>query len=293
MAFKYYKSREPPPDLNKVINAENPDHLTHFKPVSPRLSEVTEECSHIKPNSSWTILESLLNPGFYVILNAFSPEDTHHWTRECLVKYSSSEYRRNIDGQLAVENWFPAAQEDPALVDKLRWSTLGYHHNWDTKKYSDDVKGEFPSDLASVCKYLASALGYTSYEAEAAIVNFYPPTSTLSGHTDHSEPNLNAPLFSLSFGASAVFLLGSPSLDTEPVPYLIKSGTVVVMTKEARLSYHAVPRIICDTKDVPGNKSAKETPQISATDSLKKCGNEFIKEYLTRHRINLNIRQVN
>ena len=44
-------------------------------------------------------------------------------------------------------------------------------------------------------------------------------------------------------------------------------------------------RIICDTKDVPGNKSAKET--------LKKCGNEFIEEYLTRHRINLNIRQVN
>ena len=26
-------------------------------------------------------------------------------------------------------------QESPWL-DKLRWATLGYHHNWDTKKYS-------------------------------------------------------------------------------------------------------------------------------------------------------------
>ena len=38
------------------------------------------------------------------------------------------------------------------------------------------------------------------YMAEAAIVNFYPMTGTLSGHTDHSEHNLAAPLLSISLG---------------------------------------------------------------------------------------------
>lgn len=35
------------------------------------------------------------------------------------------------------------------------------------------------------------------FMAESAIINFYHPSSTLSGHTDHSEYNLNAPLLSI------------------------------------------------------------------------------------------------
>ena len=38
------------------------------------------------------------------------------------------------------------------------------------------------------------------FRAEAAIVNYYPMDATLSGHTDHSEHNLDAPLLSISLG---------------------------------------------------------------------------------------------
>lgn len=48
-----------------------------------------------------------------------------------------------------------------------------------------------------MCEFFANVLGFTQFTSEAAIVNYYHMDSTLSGHTDHSEPNLNAPLFSL------------------------------------------------------------------------------------------------
>lgn len=63
--------------------------------------------------------------------------------------------------------------------------------------YSEESKDPFPKDLGEMCEFFANVLGFTQFTSEAAIVNYYHMDSTLSGHTDHSEPNLNAPLFSL------------------------------------------------------------------------------------------------
>ena len=77
-----------------------------------------------------------------------------------------------------------ASSGDPGVVDKLRWATLGYHHDWDTKVYSEDDRGEFPSDLAGLSAGIVQALGGDKlYRAEAAIVNYYPANSCLSGDT--------------------------------------------------------------------------------------------------------------
>lgn len=48
-------------------------------------------------------------------------------------------------------------------------------------------------------KTIAHSLGYSNYNCEAAIINYYHMDSTLSGHTDHSEQNLEAPLFSFRY----------------------------------------------------------------------------------------------
>lgn len=62
--------------------------------------------------------------------------------------------------------------------------------------YSEDSKNDFPADLQTLSRFVANVLGYQYFTAEAAIVNFYHMNSTLSGHTDHSEKNLDAPLLS-------------------------------------------------------------------------------------------------
>ena len=66
----------------------------------------------------------------------------------------------------------------------------------------------------------------------------------LPGHTGHSEHNLSAPLLSISFGLPAIFLIGGASLSSVPAALILRSGDVLVMEREARLAYHAVPRIL-------------------------------------------------
>ena len=67
------------------------------------------------------------------------------------------------------------------------------------QKYSSKKCTEFPQDLSTLTRFIANSLGYETYKAEAAIVNFYHLDSTLGGHTDHSEPNCEAPLFSIRY----------------------------------------------------------------------------------------------
>eukprot|EP00088_Acartia_fossae_P067790 TRINITY_DN8497_c0_g1_i4.p1 TRINITY_DN8497_c0_g1~~TRINITY_DN8497_c0_g1_i4.p1 ORF type:complete len:362 (-),score=59.68 TRINITY_DN8497_c0_g1_i4:37-1089(-) len=334
--FKYYKRKKPLPDLQNVIDPSVHHFKHHFDEIEVYSDKGNKEETELycQPRGKWKIFSSKLNPGFFLILNVFSPEDQYYWIRQCLTKYTSNRYRRNIDAHSNIEDWYShvLADNNKGDIDKLRWSTLGYHHNWDTKVYDESDKGEFPSDLAKLSSHIVQALGYQRYKAEAAIVNYYPENTTLSGHTDHSEHNLSAPLVSISFGQSGIFLLGGKSLDVSPSAYLLKSGYVAVMTKEARLCYHAVPKILVDPSLVPdmipekaeqydGSKLDQSFTETSTTvdhenfsakkmkletenrkdasdnSSARKEDNSetyrFISDYLKNHRINLNIRQVN
>ena len=116
-------------------------------------------------------------------------------------------------------------------------------------------------------------LGWKDYNAEAAIVNYYPTSSTLNPHTDHSERNLSAPLISISLGLSAVFLIGGSTLAEPPTPILLRSGDVLVMAGESRMAYHALPKVLPATWE--GNSDGQ------------------VGKYLSTHRININVRQVN
>ena len=167
------------------------------------------------------------------------------------LKIGNSLSQSNQSSLMLVSRFDVASSGEPGVVDKLRWATLGYHHDWDTKVYSEDDRGEFPADLASLSAGIVKALGGdTLYKAEAAIVNYYPANSCLSGetlvtsdqwlrsslpgHTDHSEINLGAPLVSISLGLPAIFLIGGPSLDTVPSPLLLRW---LVMAHEGQMSH--------------------------------------------------------
>lgn len=112
-------------------------------------------------------------------------------------------YSKNV-----IDDWWESLQQMNVAKDKnekhrlkngMRWTTLGYHHDWDTKIYAEEKRNKFPDDLANLNEYFAIVLGFQNYSSEAAIINFYPLGTTLAGHTDHSEKNLNAPLFSTRY----------------------------------------------------------------------------------------------
>ena len=109
----------------------------------------------------------------------------------------------------------------PGLIDKLRWVHLGYHFNYDAIDYKPDRRYEFPSDLAGLIQHIAKAIGYPDYSPEAGIVNYYPLGSSMGGHTDHYESDLSLPLISLSFGQSAIFLIGGATRLVKPTGKLL------------------------------------------------------------------------
>lgn len=83
---------------------------------------------------------------------------------------------------MSVSRFDVASSGEPGVVDKLRWATLGYHHDWNTKVYSEDNRGDFPLDLANLSAGIVRAIGGdTHYRAEAAIINYYTVNSSLSG----------------------------------------------------------------------------------------------------------------
>lgn len=72
-----------------------------------------------------------------LIKNPFTSLGQRYWIRKCLEQYSRKPNKTNIDAENIIEDWwnecFANGQCDIKLQKKLRWTTLGYHHNWDTK----------------------------------------------------------------------------------------------------------------------------------------------------------------
>lgn len=106
-----------------------------------------------------------------------------------------------------------------------------------------------------------------------------------------------------SFGNSAIFLLGGRDLDTKPIALLLESGDILIMSKESRLNYHGVPRIIfADSRpwdfntDVDLLDNNAYISEMFDKQTLKKCRNEFewkpFSSYCEDTRININVRQV-
>ena len=85
------------------------------------------------------------------------------------------------------------------------------------------------------------------FNSEAVIVNFYHLDSMLCGHFDDAEQTTTSfPLVSISLGCSAVFLI-APSKDVDPVPLLLRSGDVVIMSGPSRNYYHGF--LLCCFRD--------------------------------------------
>ncbi|OBZ75919.1 Alpha-ketoglutarate-dependent dioxygenase alkB, partial [Grifola frondosa] len=168
-----------------------------------------------------------------------------------------------------------------SLIPKLRWANIGWSYHWGTKQYDfTKGRGDISSKVRNICKRAVElvrwdevvqgtnedhiwgeesdwALWDSTYEPDAGIVNFYQTKDTLMAHVDRSEVCATSPLVSISLGCAAVFLIGGLTRDVEPIPILLRSGDVVIMSGPAcRRAYHGVPRILEET--LPPHLEEKE-----------------------------------
>ncbi|XP_075232430.1 alpha-ketoglutarate-dependent dioxygenase AlkB [Lycorma delicatula] len=322
--FKYYKQKCPPPSFNDVLDFRS-DVSLEGKIIQKNPLEYgsvyKRNCQEFfKPQKEWKIYEIKDRPGLLFIQNPWTAFGQRYWIARCLMDYTKKPSKLNLDADERSpwdeKGWWFAAMHDEyecegkgKLMKKLRWATLGYHHNWNSKTYKEDNKSEFPQDLWLICRYVAESVGgWNEFNAQAAIINFYHPDCTLSGHRDESEHNMMAPLLSFSFGLSAIFLIGGCELKDDPTAMFIDSGDIVIMSSNARHAYHAIPRIVTsDIRKVSEDcyndisqchhVSLVSVNNFGFNECMLSCLTDDnywskLKKYIERSRINMNVRQV-
>ncbi|XP_065491409.1 nucleic acid dioxygenase ALKBH1 isoform X2 [Caloenas nicobarica] len=309
--FRLYRQRDVS-DLRGVVDFSVPGSQVFRSQLS--ISSVSDQDASragLRPVSQWKAYGLNGYPGFIFIPNPFLPGCQRHWVKQCLKLYPQKPNVCNLDLHMAPEKtidlWGQSKEqlrmkssskrEPRSLLEKLRWVTLGYHYNWDTKKYSANHHTPFPSDLAFLSEQVAAACGFQGFQAQAGILNYYHFDSSLGIHVDESELDHSRPLLSFSFGQSSIFLLGGRKREEAPTAMFLHSGDIMVMSGFSRLLYHAVPRVLpnpegtalpfCLDQALSSDLPVGSVVEHSSDEDWQVCA-----KYLQSSRINMTIRQV-
>lgn len=108
------------------------------------VSDFDLESLGIKPISTWGIFHVSSHPGsratvmflhlniifsgLIFIKNPFNKLGIEYWVTQAFEKYCQQPNPTNVK-----EAFDPLESSNEFFFQKLRWATLGYHHNWDTK----------------------------------------------------------------------------------------------------------------------------------------------------------------
>lgn len=307
--FRFYRRRNPPADLSGVLEFRPGE--SRLRPVELDVGAVSDQDAGrmgLQPLRQWSAYNVDGYPGFLFIVNPFLAGWQHRWVRQCLKLYPRKPNVCNLDLHMDLDSdlWSSShaqlrnkssrRRNEKTLLEKLRWVTLGFHYNWETKKYYREHQSLFPADLAELSHCVSAACGFPGFKAEAGILNYYHMDSSLGIHVDESELDHSSPLLSFCFGQSSIFLLGGLSREVAPTPMMMHSGDVMVMSGASRLLYHAVPRILRH----PGGgvlPPCLSVPPCSddASPLIEPCSPsdwEVCESYLQSSRINMTVRRV-
>jgi alkylated DNA repair protein (DNA oxidative demethylase) len=97
-----------------------------------------------------------------------------------------------------------------------------------------------PEAFRTLCDAAAQAAGYPDFTPDACLINRYAPGAKLSLHQDKDEPDLRAPIVSVSLGLPAVFQFGGLKRNDPVARVMLEQGDVVVWGGESRLFYHGI-----------------------------------------------------
>jgi len=254
-------------DLLDVLHPENsPVELSNLlRPVEIVYKGCTND---LQIEKAFTIEG---RPGFIFIPNPFkSPQVQAQWINRFAVEYP-------VNG-LSERNCLKSGQCNP-LEDGIRWATLGFHYDWQNRKYTEGHQSPFPIALEQLAQDICKSMGL-SIVSETAIINYYRRKSTLGGHKDDAEWTDEAPVVAISFGPAGVYVLGGDSHadpgPPAPVPLLVRNGDVVLLGGPSRMNVHGVPCML------PGTFPVEVEEQLSYP----------VAAFMKQTRINVNIRQV-
>ena len=140
-----------------------------------------------------------------------------------------------------------------------------------------EIETLLPHDLTLLLKEIVKGLNL-EMDPEAAIINYYPLSTTMGGHVDDAEGELTNPIISFSLGCSAIFIIGGETKENGPVyPILVRSGDCLVMSGNSRRFFHAVPCIYPGTfslgrkiKDIQCKENVEEIRSSDIVNQIRR-----------------------
>ncbi|ORX36067.1 hypothetical protein BD324DRAFT_630043 [Kockovaella imperatae] len=265
-----------PPNLFEMYANESKELIPTLAPCA----ETPESTGKEKPAERWIGRKTVDTPAGHVVGYEEILSKNRQWTAD-----PPSE---KLGSKTAGE-----------LMKEMRWANLGWVYQWSVKSYDfrPDSPITFPPNLSTLCVEVVKSVPWdhvlsadsnvghkawvNDYVPDTGIVNFYQTNDTLMAHVDRAELDPSRPLVSVSLGHACVFLLGTSSRDDQPLPIILRSGDVLVMSGTGRQNYHGVPRIMEGTLPSHFEPSEKDSVALSAA-----------KRWIHGGRININARQV-
>ena len=104
---------------------------------------------------------------------------------------------------------------------------------------SGSVWPAIPERILAIWRALVSQ----DRQPDCCLVNFYDDSAKMGMHQDRDEADFDWPVLSLSLGDEGLFRIGNTSRGGKTESLWIRSGDVVVMGGDARLTYHGIDRI--------------------------------------------------
>lgn len=92
-------------------------------------------------------------------------------------------------------------------------------------------------------------------DPDCCLINFYGPGARMGMHQDRDEADFSWPVVSVSLGDDGLFRIGNITRGGKTESVWLRSGDVVVMGGDARLTFHGIDRIRPGTStllDAPG-----------------------------------------
>ncbi|WP_165802885.1 alpha-ketoglutarate-dependent dioxygenase AlkB family protein [Pelagivirga sediminicola] len=98
---------------------------------------------------------------------------------------------------------------------------------------------DIPGGVLQIWRDLVSA----RRDPDCCLINYYGEGARMGLHQDRDEADFSWPVLSISLGDDGLLRVGNTARGGSTVSHWLRSGDVVVMGGDARLTYHGVDRI--------------------------------------------------
>ncbi len=89
-------------------------------------------------------------------------------------------------------------------------------------------------------------------QPECCLINYYDADARMGLHQDRDEASFEWPVLSISLGDDGLFRIGNSERGGRTESVWLRSGDVVVMGGDARLTFHGVDRIAAGSSTLLG-----------------------------------------